>query len=325
MANCNQTLGSFEGAIGWGPETVCGVPRTAAELSPLAPFGIVTSVTPDGWGNARTKRRGIGHQLPSQNRRTSFLGGIGVEYNPIATQLTNALTRVLGGSSWQNHMSTFFIEYGLKRDTATVQDIRWLLNRCKVNTFTMAFALDEPIVFTEAILAQYVQENDSGKGYLELRYDDADPTTKIYDAMTIGADPAAITEAMLMYYESGFILVEDPGGTPTDILLTDVSEASVEFNRNLSPRRGIRKGHPIIYENAENNGVITLNITKDFQNRTEYDRMMANEDFDFKIPIGPTLEVKLTGGNWEESPPTISDEDLVGETLVAEFMDAELI
>lgn len=320
MALCNETFGSFEGAAGWGTETVCGEPDPVGTLAKLNPFGVLATVTPDGWGTARSKRRGIGHQEITQNRRTSFLGGLSIEYAAIASEISDMFTRVMGGASMANHLSTFCVETGLNRATATVAQERWLYNRCKTNVLTLAFALDEPIMATEAILAQYPQRSPTNdKDYAELRFDPADATTKIYDALTMGADPDAISEDMLMYYDADFILVEDPGGTPVDIPLTDVSDLSLEINRNLDPRRGIRKGHGIIYEHGEKSRALTLTLTKDFHNATEYARMIDNELFDFRLEIGPTLIATLTGGKWEEPPPTVSDEDLVGESLTAEF------
>ena len=53
----------------------------------------------------------------------------------------------------------------------------------------------------------------------------------------------------------------------------------------------------------------------------EYDRMVANEDFDFKFDIG-TTRITLVGGRWEGTPPAMAEEDLISESLTAMFESA---
>jgi len=322
MVKCNETFGSFEGDGGWAPEIVCGVPQNVSAIPTLTNFGVLANITPDGWGVDRTKRFGIGNQRITQNRRTSFLGGVGVEFAAIQSELESSFDRVLGSVGtgvWANHLDTFFMEFGLNRATATVKQVRFLLNRCKTNVFGLALALDEPVVITENILAQYIQKSPTAdKNYAEVRYDPAESGTKIYDAMEIGASPVAIAEDMLMFNDCNIDLIEDPLGSPVTVPLTDVSDFSMEINRNLDPRRGIRKGNPIAYEHAEKTANITCTLTKDFADADEYDRMIANELFDIELTLG-TLVTRLVGGKWERPPPAITDEDLVAESMNADF------
>jgi len=127
----------------------------------------------------------------------------------------------------------------------------------------------------------------------------------------------------LMYYDGDPTLIEDPDGAATDLQLDGVSDMTLSIARNTEQNRGIRKGlvGRIGYEMAEKVRDLTLTITKDFQDVEEYDRMVANEVFDFKFDIGST-RITLIGGNWEGTPPALAEEDLVAESLTASFTGA---
>jgi len=320
MVKCNETLAGFEGVVGWGNEDPCGTPLDSGALSPLLNFGVVTDFSPDGWYNSRTKRRGIGNQGITQNRLTSIVGGFGVEYAAVDSLLQARLEKAFGGTGvLENHLDTSFVEAALNRASATVQQLRYLYNMCKIVDFEIAISIDEPIMITENAIAQYVRKATS-KSYPAV----VDETTDtIFDAITIGADPADISEDMLMYYEGEPILVEDPLGTPTDLILDGVSNMTFALARNTEQRRGIRRGliGRMAYEQAEGVRDLTLTITKDFHDAEEYDRMVANEGFDFKFDVG-TTRITLVGGRWEGTPPAIAEEDLVAEDLTASFESA---
>ena len=320
MPYCNETLAGFEGVVGWGNESACGVPNNSSQQSPLANFGVVTDFSPDGFWADRTKRRGIGHQGITQNRRTSVIGGFGVEYAAVDSLLQARLEKAFGGAGvLANHLETFFVEMAEKRTSATAQEIRWLYNLCKIVDLEIAISIDEPIMVTENIISQYPRKSDS-KTYPEV----VDETTDtIFAAITIGADPPDISEDMLMYYEGDPILVEDPLGTPTDLPLAGVQDMTFSLARNTEQRRGIRRGRRgrMAYEMAEGIRDITREITKDFHDVEEYDRLVANELFDFKFDVG-TTRITLVGGRWEGTIPAVSEEDLLSEPLTAQFDSA---
>jgi len=320
MVKCNETLAGFEGVVGWGNEQTCGVPRNSTQQPTLFNFGVVTDFSPDGFWADRTKRRGIGHQGITQNRRTSVIGGFGVEYAAVDSLLQDRLELAFGSAgSLANHLDTFFVEMAEKRASATAQEIRWLYNLCKVVDFEIAISIDEPIMVTENIISQYPRKSDS-KTYPAV----VDETTDtIFDAITIGADPPDISEDMLMYYEGDPILVEDPSGSPSDLPLAGVQDMTFSLARNTEQRRGIRRGllGRMAYEMAEGVRDITLEITKDFHDVEEYDRMVANEIFDFKFDVG-TTRITLVGGRWEGTIPAVSEEDLLSEPLTAIFDSA---
>ena len=322
MAYCNETLAAFEGVVGFGTETVCGVPDNSVALATLLNFGVVTDFSPDGWWDARTKRRGIGNQGITQNRRTSVLGGFSVEYAAVDALLQARLQYAFGAAgALADHIETFFVEMAEKRVSAAAKEIRWLYNRCKIVDFELAISIDEPIMVTENCISQYARmAEDVGKVYPEV----IDETTDvIFPTITIGADPADISDDMLMYYEGDPILVEDPGGTPSDLQLDGVSEMTLAIARNTGQRRGIKRGLPgrMAYEMAEGIRDLTLTITKDFHDVEEYNRMVANEVFDFKFEVG-TTRITLVGGRWEGTPPAVAEEDLLAESLTASFTGA---
>lgn len=320
MAYCNKTLAGFEGVVGWGTETVCGVPDDNVALPTLANFGIVTDFSPDGWWAERVKRRGIGNQGITQNRRTNVLGGFSVEYAAVDALLQARLQRAFGAAgALADHLDTFFVEMAEKRVSATAQEIRWLYNMCKVVDMEISLSVDEPIMVSENCIAQYARKSTT-KAYAAV----TDETlATILAAVTIGADPVDITDDMLMYYEGDPVLVEDPSGAATDVPLSGVSEMTLAIARNTEQRRGIRRGlvGRMAYEHAEGSRDITLTLTKDFQDTTEYDRMVSEEGFNFKFDVG-TTRITLVGGQWEGTPPAVSEEDLLAESLTAIFTDA---
>lgn len=320
MAYCNKTLAAFEGVVGFGTETVCGVPDDNIALATLLNYGVVTDFSPDGFWPNRTKKRGIGNQGITQNRRTNVIGGFSVEYAAVDALLQARLKYAFGAAgSLADHIETFFAEGAMKRDSATVAQHRFLYNMAKVVDTEIAISVDEPIMVTENCIAQYVRKSTS-KTYPAV----TDETlATIMAAVTIGADPADISDDMLMYYEGDSILVEDPGGTPADLQLSGVSDMTLSIARNTEQRRGIRRGLEgrMAYEMAEKVRDLTLTITKDFHDVEEYDRMVANEVFDFKFDIG-TTRITLVGGVWEGTPPAMAEEDLIAESLTASFEDA---
>lgn len=322
MVKCNQTLAAFEGVVGWGDEQTCGVPKNNVQQATLFNYGVVTDFSPDGWFAERTKRRGIGNQGITQNRRTSVLGGFGVEYAAVDALLQARLEKAFGAAgSLADHLDTFFVEMAEKRATATAKEVRWLYNMCKVVDLEIAISVDEPIMVTENSIAQYPRTVvDDGKDYPAV----VDETTDtIFDAITIGADPPDISDDMLMYYEGDPILVEDPGGTPADLELSGVTEMTLALARNTAQRRGIKRGllGRMGYEMAEGVRDLTLTLTKDFHDVEEYNRMVDNEAFDFKFDVG-TTRITLVGGYWEGTPPAVAEEDLLAESLTASFTGA---
>ena len=320
MAYCNKTFGGFEGVVGTGTETVCGVADDSVALPTLVNFGVVTDFSPDGFWPNRTKKRGIGNQGITQNRRTNVIGGFSVEYAAVDALLQARLKYAFGAAGvLANHIETFFVEGAMKRDTATVAQHRFLYNMAKIVDMEISMSVDEPIMVTENCVAQYVRKS-TNKLYAAV----ADETlADVFAVVTIGADPADIATDMLMYYDGDPTLVEDPGGTPADLPLSGVSDMTLSIARNTEQKRGIRKGlvGRIGYEMAEKVRDLTLTITKDFQDVEEYDRMVANEVFDFKFDIGST-RITLIGGNWEGTPPALAEEDLVAESLTASFTGA---
>ena len=320
MVKCNETLAGFEGVVGWGNEESCGVPRNSVQQATLFNFGVVTDFSPDGFWADRTKRRGIGHQGITQNRRTSVIGGFGVEFAVIDSLLGAQLNLAFGGAgTLENHLLTFFVEMAEKRTSATAQEIRWLYNMCKIVDIEIALSIDEPVMITENIISQYPRKSDS-KTYPAV----TDETTDtIFPAITIGADPPDISEEMLMYYDGDPTLVEDPSGSPSDLLLSGVQDMTLTIARGTEQRRGIRRGlrGRMAYEMAEGVRDITLELTKDFHDVEEYDRMVANEVFDFKFDVG-TQRITLVGGRWEGTIPAVSEEDLLSEPLTAVFDSA---
>jgi hypothetical protein len=320
MVKCNETLAAFEGVVGWGDEQTCGVPKNSTQLPTLANFGVVTDFSPDGWWSDRTKRRGIGSQGITQNRRTSVIGGFSVEYAAVDSLLQARLEKAFGAAgALADHLDTFFVEAALNRASATVQQQRFLYNMAKVVDMEIVLSVDEPIMVTENCIAQYVRKH-TAKAYPAV----TDETlATILAAVTIGADPADISEEMLMYYEGDPILVEDPLGTPVDVPLAGVQDMTFSLARNTEQRRGIRRGlvGRMAYEMAERIRDISLTITKDFHDVEEYDRMVAEEGFDFKFDVG-TTRITLVGGKWEGTPPAMAEEDLVSESLTASFDSA---
>ena len=322
MAYCNKTLAGFEGVVGFGTETVCGVPDDSIALPTLLNFGVVTDFSPDGFWPNRTKKRGIGNQSITQNRRTNVLGGFSVEYAAVDALLQARLKYAFGAAgALADHIETFFVEMAEKRTSATAKEIRWLYNMAKVVDMEISLSVDEPIMITENCIAQYARTAvDVGKVYPDVIDETLDT---IMAAVTIGADPADISDDMLMYYEGDPILVEDPSGTPADLQLDGVSDMTLALARNTEQRRGIKRGLPgrIAYEMAEGVRDLTLTLTKDFQDVEEYNRMVANEVFDFKFEVG-TTRITLTGGIWEGAPPAVAEEDLLAESLTASFEGA---
>jgi len=320
MAYCNKTFGGFEGVVGTGTETVCGVADDNVALAKLVNFGVVTDFSPDGFWPNRTKKRGIGNQGITQNRRTSVIGGFSVEYAAVDVLLQARLKYAFGAAGvLANHIETFFVEGAMKRDSAIVAQHRFLYNMAKIVDMEISISLDEPIMITENCIAQYVRKSTS-KIYPAV----VDETlANIFAVVTIGADPDDIETDMLMYYDGDPTLIEDPDGAATDLQLDGVSDMTLSIARNTEQNRGIRKGlvGRIGYEMAEKVRDLTLTITKDFQDVEEYDRMVANEVFDFKFDIGST-RITLIGGNWEGTPPALAEEDLVAESLTASFTGA---
>ena len=320
MVFCNQTLAAYEGMVGWGDEETCGVPKNSTQQATLFGLGLVTDFSPDGWFNNRTNRRGIGSQGITQNRRTNVIGGFGAEYAVVDSLFQARLERLFGASgSLADHLSTYFVENAVKRTSATAKELRWLYNMCKLVDMEITVAMDEPIMVTENAIAQYVRRSDS-KTYPAVTDETA---AEIFAAITIGADPAAVDEDMLMYYDSDPILVEDPLGTPADLPLSGVQEMSLVISRNTAQRRGIKRGliGRTAYEMAEMMRDFTLTMTKDFHDEEEYDRMVASEVFNFKFDVG-TTRITLVGGHWEGGPPPMAEEDLIAEALTATFESA---
>lgn len=318
MAKCNKTLAGYEGVIGWGTETVCGVPDNSTMLNKLKNFGVITDFTPDGFWSERIKRRGIGSQGITQNRRTNVVGTFSIEYVPIDSNLDERLFKAFGDvGAFQNRLDTWFLEVALDRATPAEQRIRWLYNMCKVASMEIKLTVDEPITITENCVAQYARVSDN-KTYPDV-VDETGET--IFEEVTIGADPDDISEEMLMYYDGEPILIPE---LAPPIILQGVSDMTVLIERNTEGRRGIRKGLKgrMPYEMAEGIRDVTLEMTKDFHDRAEYDRLVAEVDFDFHIEVGNWL-IKLIGGNWEATIPPITEEDFVAETLTAHFRDAE--
>lgn len=320
MAYCNKTLAGFEGVVGFGTEAVCGVPDDNIALATLLNLGVVTDFSPDGFWPNRTKKRGIGNQGITQNRRTNVIGGFSVEYAAVDALLQARLKYAFGAAgALADHIETFFVEGAMKRTSATAKEIRFLYNMAKIVDFEIAISVDEPIMITENCIAQYARKSDT-KTYAAV----TDETlATILAAVTIGADPSDISDDMLMYYEGDPILVEDPGGTPADLQLSGVQDMTLAISRGTEQRRGIRRGLEgrMAYEMAEKVRDLTLTLTKDFQDIEEYDRMVANEVFDFKFDVG-TTRITLTGGIWEGAPPAMADEDLISESLTASFEGA---
>lgn len=322
MVKCNDTLAAYEGVVGWGDEQTCGLPKNVVQLPTLLNFGVVTDFSPDGWFGDRTKRRGIGSQGITQNRRTNIIGGFSVEYAAVDSLLQARLLKAFGAAgTLSDHLDTFFVEMAEKRTSATAKEIRWLYNMCKVAEFEIAISLDEPIMVSENCIAQYAR---TAEDVLKVYPAIVDETTDtIFAELTIGLDPVDISTDMLMYYEGEPTLVEDPAGSPSDLILSGVQDMTFTLARNTEQRRGIRKGliGRMAYEMAEGVRDLTLSITKDFKDVEEYNRMVANEVFDFKFDVG-TTRITLVGGKWEGAPPAISEEDLISESLTASFTGA---
>lgn len=320
MVKCNETLAAFEGAVGWGDEASCGVPKDSTALPTLANFGVVTDFSPDGWFNNRSKKRGIGSQGITQNRRTSVIGGFSVEYAAVDSLFQARLLKAFGAAgTLSDHLDTFFVEGSVKRTSATAKEVRWLYNMAKIAQLEIALSVDEAVMVTESAIAQYVRKSATKTYAAEV-----DETLEtIFAAITIGADPADISEEMLMYYDGEVTLVEDPGGTPADLILDGVQDITLTLNRNTEQRRGIRRGliGRMGYEMAEKMRDIELSLTKDFHDVEEYDRMVANEEFDLKLDVG-TTRITLVGGKWEGTPPAMAEEDLIAESLTATFTGA---
>jgi hypothetical protein len=320
MVKCNETLAAFEGVVGWGDEASCGVPKSNVQQATLFNLGVVTDFSPEGFWNERIKRRGIGNQGITQNRRTNVVGGFSVEYAAVDSLLQARLQLAFGGAGvLADHLDTFFVEAALNRASASVQQQRFLYNMAKIVQMEISLSIDEAIMISESAIAQYVRKSIT-KSYAA----ETDETlATIFAAVTIGADPVDINEDMLMYYEGGATLVEDPSGTPVDVVLDGVQDMTFSLNRNTEQRRGIKKGLKgrMAYEMAEKVRDIELTLTKDFHDVEEYDRMVANEDFNFKFDVG-TTRITLVGGKWEGTPPVLSEEDLVSESLTASFESA---
>ena len=268
MVKCNETLAAFEGVVGWGAEQTCGVPKNATQLPTLANFGVVTDFSPDGFWSDRIKKRGIGSQGTTQNRRTNVVGGFSVEYAAIDSLLQARLNLAFGGAGvLSDHLDTFFVEAALKRDSATVQQQRFLYNMAKIAQLEIAMSVDEAVMVTESAIAQYVRKSTS-KTYAAVQ---DETLVDIFASIIIGADPVDISEDMLMYYDGEAVLVEDPSGTPTDVPLDGVQDMTFTLNRNTEQRRGIKRGLTgrMAYEMAEKVRDIELTLTKDFHDVEE--------------------------------------------------------
>jgi len=321
MVKCNKTFGAFEGVVGWGEEQTCGVPKNSVQQATLFGFGVVTGFTPDGFYTERLKRRGIGNQGITQNARTSLIGGFGVEYAAVDSLFQARLLKAFGAAGvLHDHLDTQFVEAALKRDSATLGEHRWLYNMAKVVDIEIALSVDEAVMVTENFVAQYPRKaSNVAKVYPAV----TDETGTVFPTITIGADPVDISEDMLMYFNGNPTLVDDPLGTPTDVLLEGVSEMSLNIARNTEQRRGIRKGlrGQMAWDMAEKVRDLNLTITKDFADVVEFDRLTADEGFDFKFDVG-TTRITLVGGKWEAPIPPMAEEDLIAESLTASFKSA---
>ena len=75
------------------------------------------------------------------------------------------------------------------------------------------------------------------------------------------------------------------------------------------------------YEMSERVRDLSLTLTKDFHDFEEHDRMISNEEFNFKLDVGTTV-ITLVGGKWEGPTPAMAEEDLIAEELTANFKGA---
>lgn len=102
--------------------------------------------------------------------------------------------------------------------------------------------------------------------------------------------------------------------------LTDVSDISMEMNRNQEPVRGIKAGLPVVYEFVEKAFEVTASLTQNFDSYTELQEMMDDNYICLFVGVG-SKTVRLLHGKFEGPPGPFTPEDLIAVSLDAEFED----
>lgn len=104
------------------------------------------------------------------------------------------------------------------------------------------------------------------------------------------------------------------------IQLTDVTDISIEVNRNLEGQWGIKKGLPVAYEFVEKAFEVSASLTENFSSDDQIKEMLDDQEQYLYVGIG-TKEVRLLRGKLEGPPGPYTPEDLVAVSIDAEFQD----
>lgn len=102
--------------------------------------------------------------------------------------------------------------------------------------------------------------------------------------------------------------------------LTDITDVSIELNRNQNPVRGIKAGLPVAYEFVEGSFEVTVSITQNFDSYNELQEMLDDNYICLFIGIG-SKTVRMLRGKFEGPPGPFTPEDLIAVSLDAEFED----
>lgn len=102
--------------------------------------------------------------------------------------------------------------------------------------------------------------------------------------------------------------------------LTDITDISIEMNRNQNPVRGIKAGIPVAYEFVEGSFEATASLTQNFDDYNELQEMLDDNYVCLFIGIG-SKTMRLLHGKFEGPPGPFTPEDLIAVSLDAEFED----
>ena len=102
--------------------------------------------------------------------------------------------------------------------------------------------------------------------------------------------------------------------------LSNITDISLELNRNQEPVRGIKSGLPVAYEFVEGSFEATISITQNFDSYTELQEMLDDNYICLFVGIG-SKTVRMIAGKFEGPPGPYTPEDLIAVSLDAEFED----
>ena len=104
--------------------------------------------------------------------------------------------------------------------------------------------------------------------------------------------------------------------------ISNITDISIELNRNQEPVRGIKGGLPVAYEFVEGAFEATISLTQNFDSYTELQEMLDDNYICLFIGIG-SKTVRMLNGKFEGPPGPYTPEDLIAVSLDAEFEDVK--